>query len=154
MPDSIRQQIMDAIVTRLGLIAPDYQFTLPDGVHTCGSTVAGGYPWRKVPFSKTQVPALALWDTEAETAPGPSTQHEHSLELEIAGYLAGGSSITAARTLMADVTACVGSDPRWGGLARWTDIDSSTVDVEQAGDTIAAVQILCTITYRTPLWRM
>ena len=151
---SRRQQIVDAIETRLGLIAPGFTFSLPDGAYICGSTLLGAYSWRKAPFSKAELPAVRFTDDNAEVVPGPSTQHESRLKISLDGVMAGGTSASAARALMADVVAAIGSDPRWGGLAFWTDIHSHSIDVDQAGDVVSACQVVFTVTYRTPLWRM
>jgi len=154
MTASIRQQLVDAIEARLGSIAPGVAFQLPGGSYVCQGTIKGVYPWRKAAFSQTEVPAIKLDDADAKTSPGPSTMHEHKLQVDLELYVAGKTSTSAVRSLMADVIAAVGSDPRWGGLAYWTDIDGHTVDVEQAGDVISAALVNLTVTYRTPLWRM
>lgn len=151
---SIRQQLIDAIESRLRQIAPGKVFTLPGGPYSCSSSIKDVCPWRKVPFSLNQVPAIAFWDTDAGVTPGPSTQHEHKLKIELEGHVAGGTPADTARVIMNDVIACIGSDPKWSNLARWTDIDSHEISVEQSGDTIAGIMINFTITYRTPLWRI
>ena len=135
-------------------IAPGFVFTLPSGPYTCGSTIKDVYQWRKVPFSLNQVPAIEFRDTDGETQPGPSTQHEHKLHIDLLIFFAGGTALASGRTALADVIAAIGSDPKWGGLARWTDIDSPNLDMEQAGDVIAGVQVNFTVTYRTPLFRL
>ena len=154
MSDSIRQQIMDAIEARLGGIAPGVTFQLPDASYLCQGTIKGVYPWRKAKFSQSEVPAIKMSDTDAKTFPGPSTKHEHKLQVDLELYVLGNTSTSAVRSLMADVVAAIGSDPRWGGLAYWTDLDGHTIDVEQAGDVVSAGLINITVTYRTPLWRM
>lgn len=154
MPDSIRQQLVDAVAARLETIAPGVSFQLPDGEYLCSSSLKGVYPWRKAPFSKAEVPAVKIEDGDARTIPGPSTKHEHKLQLDLQIVMLGSTSASAARSLMADIIAAVGSDPRWGRLAYWTDIDGHNLDIEQAGDVISGGEIHLTITYRTPLWRM
>lgn len=157
---TIRQQIVDAIDTRLKLIAPGHQFTLPSGVHTCATQLKdfagekGVWQWRKVQFSLNQVPAIEFRDTDADTEPGPSTQHEHKLQIELDIFFKGGTALADGRTALADVIAAIGSDPRWGGLARWTDINNPNINMDQAGDVIAGVQLNFTVSYRTPLWRI
>ena len=157
----VRQQIVDAIDARMKQIAPGHVFTLPSGPYTCGTQLAnapdggpGVYQWRKVPYSKNQVPALEFRDTDAPTKPGPSTQHEHELQVGLVVFFAGGTADESGRIALADIVAAIGSDPKWGGLARWTDIDETNVDMDQAGDVIGGVQVNCTVTYRTPLFRL
>ena len=151
---SRRQQIVDAVAGRMALIAPGHSFTLPDGTYVCGGTIKGVYPWRKKPFSKAEVPAIKFNDEDAQVVPGPSTQHENRLSFTLEAAILSDTTASAARALLADIVAAIGSDPRWGGLAYWTDIQSHSVDLEQARDVISGVQILFTVTYRTPLWRM
>jgi hypothetical protein len=154
MSDSARQLLVDRIVTRLKSIAPGVVFQLPDGPHTCSETIKDVYPWRKAEFSPAEVPAIRLQDGDASTKPGPSTKHEHDLDITLDLVTLGKVSASQVRTMMADVVAAIGSDPRWGGLAWWTEINGHELDVEQAGNTIAAAQIRLTVKYRTPLWRM
>ena len=149
-----RQQIVDAIEARLELIQPGYTVTLPDGPYVCSSTVTKAFPWRKAPFSKTERPGVRFMDEDADVQPGPSTQHESKLNFTLEGMMSGTTSASSARALLADVVAVIGSDPRWAGLAYWTDIHTHAVDLEQAGDVISACRVLFTVTYRTPLWRM
>ena len=151
---SVRQQIVDAIETRLSLIAANYQFTLRDGAYTCGTTVKDVYPWRKVPFSPAQTPCIAFYDTEDQIEPATNKDAEHSLKIDIEGYLTGSTSITAARVLMADIFAAVESDRRWGGLARWTDIVAGDPVLNQAADVCAAVQVSLIVVYRTGYGRL
>lgn len=151
---SRRQQIVDAIEARLGQIAPGKVFTLPDGPYICTSTIKGIHPWRKTAFGKTEVPAIRFRDGDADVEPGPSTQHENKLRVVLDASILGSVTASVARALLADVVAVIGSDPKWGGLAYWTDITSHSVDVDQAGDVIEGVQVHFTVTYRTPLWRM
>jgi hypothetical protein len=76
------------------------------------------------------------------------------LVLDLEAHVAGDTSTETARGILQDIIAAIGSDPKWGGLARWTDIDSHEINVEQAGDIVAGVLLKITVTYRTPLWRM
>lgn len=154
MTSPVRQQIVDAIVDRLEEIAVDKVYSLPFGEHTCTSTIKGVYPWRKAPFSKQEVPAIKLDDEDASVRPGPVGEHEHGLKINLTVHVAGSTAASVARSLLADIVACIGSDPRWSGLAVWTELEAHALDVEQAGDIIAAIQVLFTVTYRTPLWRM
>lgn len=152
---SIRQQIVDAVTARFGLIASGYQFPLPAGVYDCVSSPLGVHLWRRVPFSVAQVPALAIWDTDSILADdGPIGMHQHLLTVDILAMVTGSAAIDSARGMMADIVAAVGSDPRWGGLATWTDVGAEEIDLQQAGDVVAGGRITLKITYRTPLWRI
>lgn len=152
---SVRQQIVDAIEARLKLIVSGKIWTLPDGLtHTCTTNVAGVYPWRKVPFSVAQLPAIGFWDTTSGLEDGTFGSFNHALEVNIVGFVSGSSSVNAARELNADILAAVGSDHRWNGLARWTEVQNMPLDMEQAGDVVAAGEIKLTVHYRTGLWKI
>jgi hypothetical protein len=151
---SLRQQIVDAITSRLQEIRIGKVYQLPDGPYTCENDIKGVYPWRKVPFSKAEIPAIKLDDTSAETSAGPASQHQHKLTFSLEVIVAGSSSASTVRSILADVVAAIGSDPKWNRLAFWTELDGHNIDVEQAGDIIAGAQLQITVTYRTSLWRM
>lgn len=150
---SIRQQIVDAISTRLGLIHSGYGFTLPDGNYTCAVTPLSVTAWRRVPYSLAQVPALAFWDTSSGIIDGPSSHHTHRLEITVIGFVAGSTSDDTARSLLSDVMAAVASDRTWGGLATWTEISDQVLQVEQSADVIAGCEIKLVVVYRTRLGR-
>lgn len=159
---TVRDQIVDAIKARLLSIATGKTFTMSDGVYTCTGLFSGVdavgnervHNWRKVPYSKNQVPAINFRDTDAEPAEGTIGQSHHDLLIEIEGHLAGGTAIETARSIFQDISAAIGSDYRWGGLADSTEIARMVLDVEQEGDVIVGIQIVATVTYTTPLWRI
>jgi hypothetical protein len=151
---SKRQQIIDAIVARLETIQVGTLFTLPDGPYECQTTIKKVVPWHKSTFNDHELPAIEIRDLNADTEPGPSSQHEHHLPLVLQIPVGGNQPASVARAAMADVVACIGSDVRWGGLAQWTDLTGHGIMVEQAGDKVAGSQVLINVRYRTPLWRM
>jgi len=154
MTVSIRQQLIDAIEARLETITVGKVFALRSGDYVCQNTIKGVYPWRKTPFNPHELPAIEFWDASAETSPGEASRHAHELPIVLQVSTVGSQPASIARTLMEDIIACIGSDPRWGGLARWTNITAHGLMVEKAGDVVAGAQILFTVEYRTPLWRM
>lgn len=153
---SIRQQIIDALAARLATIGPATTFTLSDGPYTCGTTLGGGgvVGWRKVAVSPAQCPAINFYDDDVEITGNPIGHHEHRMTVTIVGLLAGSDGLEDGRQLMADIVAVIGSDPRWGGLANWTDIEQQNISMEQMGDICVGCDIRIAITYRTTLWRM
>ena len=151
---SYRQQIADAIQARLETILPGKVFNLPSGAYTCTSTISTAYQWRKTVFSKADLPGVCFRDEDADVVPGPVGIHESHMKIALEAIMAPSTLATTARAMLADIVAAIGSDPRWGGLAYWTDIHSHSIDLDQAGDAIPACQVLFTVTYRTPLWQM
>lgn len=152
---NVRQQILDAIETRLKLIVAGKVWTLPDSTtRTSVTTVKDVYPWRKVPLTPALCPAIAIYDTTSNLEDGTFGSFNHALEISIIGFIASSSPISAARELASDILACIGSDHRWSGLARWSEIQNMPLDMEQAGDVVAAGEIKLTVHYRTGLWQI
>lgn len=151
---SVRQQIVDAIKTRLELIHLGHQFTLPDGVYTCVTAPLSVTAWRLVPYSVAQTPAIALWDTGQTLEDGTIGKFTHQLEIAVVGFVSGSSAPAIARDMLADITAAVGSDPRWSGLAIWTEISDHTIKADQEADITAGCECKFTISYETGLWRL
>ena len=149
-----QDQLFAAVQSRFKTIVPGAVFQLDDGPYVCQGTIKDVHPWKKTGFSKAEVPAMKLSDPDRNIKPGPVGQHESRLRFVAEVALLGGTSAEDARMIAADIIAAIGSDPRWGGLARWTDVVRQTIDVDQAGDVIAGVEIEFDITFRTPLWRM
>ena len=147
---SVRQQILDAIEARLKLIVAGKVWTLPDGsTRTSATTVKGVYPWRKVPFTPTLLPAIGIWDTES--TPGDATLDGgcHLLQVSVVGFVVGSAAVDSARELSADILAAIGSDTTFGGLVEISTFDRVPLDMEQAGDVVSAGEIIVTATYRT-----
>lgn len=152
---SIRQNIIDAIAARLGLIASGHVFTLETGgSYTCATSPAVVAVWRKTPFTPAQFPAVGIWDTRSTLdREGIVGAFTHLLEVSIVGFLASSAPIGTARDLQADIVAAIGSDPRWSGLADETIVEELPMDAAQGGDIVAAVEIRVTIRYRAGLWQ-
>lgn len=152
---SVRQQIVDALETRLSLITVGKVWTLTSGVtHTCTTAISGVYPWRKLPFTPAQLPAIAFWDSDSTLGDGALSLFTHKLDIDIIGYLTATAPIDGARALSADIIAAIGSDPRWGGLARYSEITANSLDQQDGGDVVAAAQLKLTIDYTTGLWQL
>jgi hypothetical protein len=132
---TIRQQIIDAVTARLEGI-------LPSGV----------YPWRKVPFSKAQVPAIAFWDTESILGEGTMQSFAHRLTVTVIGVFAASATMDDARSRQGEILAAIGSDMTWGGLAAWTEVTAQDVSLQQAGDIVTGCELILTIVYYTDLW--
>jgi hypothetical protein len=78
-------------------------------------------------------------------------RHGHLLSIDIRGACTTGS---AARNLLADVMAALGSDDTFGGTCTYSDITSTELLIEEAADTIAGCRISLSVVYHLPLWRM
>lgn len=138
MAQTIRQQLIEAVEARLGTVAA-FQGRI--------------YPWRRTPLSLAEVPCAVILDRDAavryegvEMGKG-----EHLLTIDIEGYAKGSTTAVQARSMLGDIVAAVWQDPRWGGLARWTTIDSHELALEHAEEIVGGIKVQITITYRAPL---
>lgn len=141
MPDSIRQQLVDAVEARLKSIA------------TFGGRV---YPWRRTDLNPSEMPCVLLFDRTAEVGyEGVEMgKAEHRLRLELEAYGRGATTAVQARAMLAEIVAAIWQDPRWGGLARWTTIDSHELALEHADQIVGGILLNITIVYRAPLGSM
>lgn len=141
MSDSKRQRIMDEVMAGFEAILTGngYGSDLGESVHE----------WRSHAFPEGELPAVVLRDL-AETAVAAVGVHEHSLTMEAEIVLSGHELPAEIRALIADVTACIGADVTWGGLAEATyPPDDEAIVIEQGNRQIAGVRIRFVIEYVT-----
>jgi len=112
---TLRQQIVDAIVTRFKDIstAGGYQTDL-------GTRVFLGRTTEPV---ESECPALNIWDTDEDNARRLNRIHEHRLKIQAFVYQAGSTVAGGAyvRKAVADIFKAIGVDVTWGGLALDTE---------------------------------
>jgi hypothetical protein len=58
------------------------------------------------------------------------------------------------RRMLADLAACIGVDPRLGGLARHSEIDNVEIAASKGERTVGAAKLDLTVIYRTPFWEV
>ena len=149
MAASIRQQIISAMVTRLGTI------TTANGYLTnIGNSVA---LWRTTEFEKWEMPSCSIADTQdtAEVSDlRPNGGHErHKLTVEILAVISDGDNTPATlEQARADIINAIGIDPRWGGVAEWTTPSGDNKQISQKDKVFGAVKVTVTVSYRTLAW--
>jgi len=142
MADSIRQQIIDAVDTRLKtiLVSNGYE------------TDVGKYvdEWRAYPQELAKLPALVYRDSNA-TSESTFGTHVHDLRVEIEVTASGATAPKTIRKMAADVTKAVATDLTWGGLAEDTRIEAQPQDIqiEQESKRIASTLLAFNVVYRT-----
>ena len=143
---TMRQQIVTALDTRLKgiLVASGYASNL--GQHV--------YPWRTRPLSPTEDVALIYRDTIAQKTAAEVGRHQHTLIVEISIISQEDSPAESMRDMVGDVAAAIGSDPRFGGLARWSRIASDQLTVIEDSGALAGSAITLEITYTTGLFEV
>lgn len=129
MADSKRQQIVNAIKTRLqGItVANGYQTDLGNAV----------YEWRLTPYQSTELPCADVRDT-TESVEATVEVHIHKTTMEVKVLGSTGSLPADIRKRLADVVKAVGTDLTWGGLAEDTvaagqDLIEAEIDITGTG---------------------
>lgn len=145
MADSVRKQIMSAVVTRLEGIrkASGYNSNL-------GLSVAH---WRSVPWDEASLPACNVRDYLAENSPQSTRTYKNVITADLEISCADGSTtIDDAYGIIADVFAAIGTDPTWGDLAFTTHVPENEIAVDQEDKIIAGVTIRMIIEYSAARW--
>ena len=135
---NIRQQIIDALETRMNTIADIETVKV----------------WRVSDLAPAELPALLIRDTlDNMPADGVGAGRlDHDLEITITAMFAGTTSDSAAREMISDIVSAIGTDPTFGTLAYDTILQSADLDLEDSAQLIAAAQINLTIRYRSDMW--
>lgn len=141
-----RQQIVNALDARLKsiLVINGYGSDL-------GTTVSA---WRTRPMSPTEEMALVYRDTTAPKTAAEVGRHAHTLTVEMSLVVQDDTPAETVRDLIADIVAAIGSDPRFGGLARWSTLVSDELTVMQDSGHLAGAALTWEITYTTELWEV
>ena len=142
MARSIRQQIMDAVGTRLRsiLVTNGFVTNLGENVHE----------WRIAPFPINGAAGIVFRDTVCNTIQAEG--HRQSLQIEVDIVARPGQTAADLRTMIADVYSAIGRDIFWGGLAMDTVPESDEIRIEQGEQRIGGASIKFSIVYRTREW--
>lgn len=135
---NIRQQIIDALETRLNTI----------------SGIEKVLVWRASDLAPAELPAILIRDT-LDTMPADGVgagRLDHDLDVSITAMFSGNTSATDAREMISTIVAAIGTDATFGGLAFDTVLISADLDLDDAAQLIAAANINITIRYRSGLW--
>jgi len=159
MAATIRQQIIDAIAARLKLIQLGDSFTVNGATVSCRSNIGDSVEiWRTRPLGDKEGWAVVVRDLTGpidRTGEGAEIgRHLHRLAVKIDIVVKDRTAPDLVREMLADVMTAIGSDPKWGGLARWTDVEESALEVDDTGARMAGASLSLTVTYKTTLWQM
>jgi len=151
---SKRQDIVDAIVTRLQGIGVGNVVTVGGDSYTCQTDVGGRVEsWRAEPYGENDLPAINVRDMldplEEEGVVGKT---DHALRLEIACLVKGGTSVSEARNALRDMLRVLGSDETFGGLAYRSRPGVAEFAVEQASERLVGFTLDLLVAYRTARW--
>lgn len=106
------------------------------------------YPWRdtnRAPIGSSELPALLYRDrTESKTEGAGIFENVLPIEIEIYG-----STPAQIRECIAELEKKVLTDPTWGGLALWTELDTNEMEIQQKENIFVASKIIMAVQYRT-----
>lgn len=147
MADSLRQQIINAVDTRLKTIkiANGYETDLGLNVNR----------WKTIPVSSDKEYELIYRDPiEDVTAENIAIgRHEHTLHMEIEIITKADSiSDNQVRKMIADIEKAIKVDETWGVLAQRTIPESNEINVLQSEKIIGGVIFRFAIIFRTNKW--
>jgi len=142
MPTSTRQQLVDAIVTRLKTI------TVANGYNLAiGSKV---YDWRMSPLLPAGLPAIEVRDGEATMSVATlDAGISHTLSITAVCLASGATAAATARKGLADIAKALQTDRTFGGLAQVFLPGSTALEVQQDNDLLAAGQYTFSLVYYT-----
>lgn len=137
MAESIRQQIVTAILARMSTIttANNYETDIGNSVHE----------FRQTDFQESELPAMDVRDV-SESVEKRGGNDIFSLSIEIEAKTLGSTSGTQARDIIADISKAVGVDSSFGNLAQDTlairnDILSSDKNNRQISSILMAFEV-------------
>ncbi len=145
MADSIRQQIMTALITRLQTItvANGYETNVGDNVND----------WHVSNFQETELPAMDVRDANESTEVRGGF-HQNTLSVEIETKVSGTTSATIMRDIIADVVKAIGTDTSFGGLVQNVlPVQNTTVELDQKDKRIASILQSFDIIYLTEAFK-
>jgi hypothetical protein len=151
MADSIRQQIISALDTRLKTILVANGYASNVGQHV--------YEWRSADLEESSLPGIIYRDiSSGEALPvtimAADSKREFPLDVEIDIHVKTGATSAPAqmRSMIADVIKAIGTDPTFSALAVMTEYNGDETSVEQQERTMGSATMRFRIIYRTKLW--
>lgn len=142
MPKSIRQQIFEAVGSRLAAIngTGDYQTTIGDRKTS----------WNVTPITDREIDGIDLRDVDETTTDEVTRHQDHVLIINAEIHAKKGAETAQfLRKALGDVITAIGVDRRWGGLARHTTTRGNQMIIDQTDKVVGGIRIVLAITYRT-----
>lgn len=141
--DSIRQQIIDAIDSRLKTI------TMQNGYNSdIGNNV---FYWRAENYGKEELPLMEYRDIACATRrKGLLEENTITVEVEVA-TAAGTTTAREIKSMIADTRKAIQIDTTWGKLAANTRCTGDEIAIEQKEKIIGGAKITFEIDFRTPV---
>lgn len=146
---SLRQQLLDAVKTRLETITTGngYQTSLGSKVYLC----------RPIAPQDSELPQVVIWDLAEETEQRQAGVWQNSLVIELHVFQSGATMANGdfARSAVDDLHKALGTDVRWSNLALDTRPRSNRYEIDQETRKLTGTIVLeFEILYRCAAWDM
>ncbi len=140
MPSSVRQQIVDAFITRMRTIK-----TINGYETELGSNVT---EWRATEWQESELPGCDVRDT-GESTEVKGQYHYNTVSIELEAKVQSATAPDVVRDVIADINKAIGTDPSFGGLAyNVTPVENESIDFEKKDKSFGGVLMKLDISYR------
>ena len=160
MADSLHQQLLNAIEARLKTIRAGQTVTV-NGESYVYKTDVGRHVFVRLKRQLNPAidfPCVDIIDDidRIEYDGAPFGWQNNYLKITADCFTTGKAADLDGRKAYADIAACVGSDFRWGGLARHSSMAANPEDiaVEVAGNIICGTRVSFVVMYRSKQWQV
>ncbi len=145
MTDSIRQQIIGKLDTRLKTIKKTANYKTDAGLHV--------FDWLDRDLADSELDAIIYRDRTTEINHGLMVSYINKVRVEIE-MKTKASTGTAARLrqMLEDVCAAINVDETWGGLAENTEPLENSMDIQQQDKIVGSATLTIEIEYTTNKW--
>jgi hypothetical protein len=144
MSDTVRQQIISALDTRLKGILKTSGYATDVGQNV--------FDWRTEILPEDLLPALIYRDISCETEITGMDVFTNRLRVQIEIAATGSTPMADIRSMLADIDKAIGVDLSWGNLAILTERISDEAIVATEENKFSGCQTVIVITFRTRGW--
>jgi hypothetical protein len=146
MTDSIRQQIITAIDTRLKtILTTGGSYKTDAGLHV--------FDWLDRDLADSELDAIIYRDRTNEITPETIQNYSNKVTIEIeAKTKQATDTARQIRKIVEDIYQAIGTDDRWGGLAIDTQPVSEEIDIQQTDKIAGSAKLTIAIEYEKEKW--
>ena len=140
MPDTKRQAIVDAMVTRLQTILTGGGYETNAGQNV--------KVWLERPFAISELPGINVRDSDSTTTVTHGLD-QHDLRFELDLFVASSAAVATIRQVIGDVVAAIGTDKTFGGTVIDTLQEEELFQLQHDEKIIAGCQLVFTVQFET-----
>ena len=146
MADSIRQQIITALDTRLKTIRTASGYQTDAGAHV--------FDWEERTLDDSELDAIVYRDRQNAPAAATLSKLLHytiTVEIELKTKAAGNTA-ARLRKMLADILKAIGTDETFSGLATRTTPGQDEIDIQQDDKIKGQARLTISIEYEATKW--